>query len=149
MTEIKKALIALLMALGGHEEPATPPSTPPPSALVAEHGALTPAAVAGAWHGTRTVPGEIASSPMDAVFVDPGRPAKMIGYFTFGGGAATPTIRRFGQLSGDRLVFTLPDGRELTLRFDDKRERLLGVDTAPTTGQRSTFELVRVRPRPY
>ncbi len=148
MTEIKKALVALLMALGGHEEPATTPHPPAPSALVAEHHVISPAAVTGAWRGTQTLTGERASSPMEAVFVDPGRPSRMLGYFTFGDGEAAPTIRRLGQLSGDRLVFTLRDGRELTLRFDGKREHLLGVETAPTTGERSTFELARLRPRP-
>jgi hypothetical protein len=150
MTEIKKALLAVLMALGGHEEPATPPNAPAsaPSALVAEHRALTPASVAGAWRGKQTLAGEQKSSPMEAVFVDAERPSKMLGYFTFGEGDIAPTIRRLGQLSGDRLVFTLRDGRELSLRFDDKREHLLGVESA-ATGPRSTFELARVRARPH
>jgi hypothetical protein len=148
MTEIKNAFLAFFLALGGHEQPSTAPdpSAPEPSALVAEHRPLTAGMLVGAWRGQRVKAGERTASPMEAVLVDAARPSSLLGYFTFGEGDSALTVRRLGRLTGDRLTFTLRDGREMTLRLDDKQTRLLGSETE-TGGQAATFELSRLRPR--
>lgn len=149
VTEIKNALLAFFLALGGHGQPSTAPPDPhasAPSALVAEHRPLTPAMLVGAWRGTRLKAGERAASPMEAVLVDAERPSSLLGYFTFGEGESASTVRRMGRLAGDRLTFKLNDGRELTLRLDDKTLHLLGNETG-AAGEGATFELSRLRAR--
>ena len=145
MTDLKNALLAVLMALGGQSQPSTLPPDPGPAALVAEHRPLTSRMVLGAWRGSRVVAGEQAPSPVEVVFVDGLRPATVLGYFTFGEGAEAATMRRLGRLSADRLVFTLPEGRELTLRLDERQAHLLGREAG--AGPASTIELSRLRAR--
>ena len=151
MTEIKNALLAFFLALGGHGQPSTSPpdaSASAPSALVAEHRPLTPAMLVGAWRGTRLKEGERAASPMEAILVDAERPSSLLGYFTFGEGESASTVRRLGRLTGDRLTFRMNDGRELTLRLDENSAHLLGHETGTAgVGEGATFELSRLRAR--
>ena len=100
----------------------------------------------GAWRGKRVQEGEDTTSPMEAILVDAARPSSLLGYFTFGDGASASTVRRLGRLAGDRLTFTLRDGREMILRLDGEALRLLGRETG-AGGQASTFELSRLRAR--